>query len=44
MRRPKMGPVIDREPVVHVARLARLVLSDEEGDRMVRFRDLPRRR
>jgi aspartyl-tRNA(Asn)/glutamyl-tRNA(Gln) amidotransferase subunit C len=33
-REPKMAPMIDREQVLHVARLARLQLSEEELERM----------
>src|SRR5699024_5532937 len=32
--RPRIPPVIDREQVLHVAKLARLELSDEEVERM----------
>ena len=31
---PRIGPVIDREQVLHVARLARLRLSDSDVERM----------
>jgi aspartyl-tRNA(Asn)/glutamyl-tRNA(Gln) amidotransferase subunit C len=34
--RLESGPVIDREQVLHVARLARLRLMDEEVERMAR--------
>ena len=33
-REPRILPVIDREQVLHVARLARLSLSEEEVERM----------
>jgi aspartyl-tRNA(Asn)/glutamyl-tRNA(Gln) amidotransferase subunit C len=32
---PRIRPVIDREQVLHVAKLARLQLSEEEVERMV---------
>lgn len=32
---PRITPVIEREQVLHVAKLARLRLSDEEVERMV---------
>jgi aspartyl-tRNA(Asn)/glutamyl-tRNA(Gln) amidotransferase subunit C len=35
-RRPRIRPVIDREQVLHVARLARLGLSEEEVETMSR--------
>ena len=31
---PRIGPMIDRDQVLHVARLARLRLTDEEVERM----------
>ncbi len=33
---PRIGPVIDREQVLHVARLARLELSEDEVETMAR--------